>query len=308
MATEQPSPTASPVTALAPRARFLSDLRDACERRQAYAAGKLGVCERAILAHPIVIEQQPDPTKRRALELVACYRELKAHGVFPAQPQFYGQWSRFYCQQVAALDSIGVFPQVAEETLGLLRYHRIDTAGAVDYKDQQPDRSSPNAPERCYLSSFADRDVLLICPFAEFLAERATKTTFERVWAKTGKRWFDPRTVQALELPYGFATTTRAQYETTFELLEDAKRQVADRTFDVALIATGGLGIPLAAFVKQQGRIAISLGGHLQVLFGVLGARWRLNPRWRERYFNEAWVDLPPRYHPVANDSTENYW
>jgi hypothetical protein len=304
----QPPATTAASTALVPRERFLSDLRDACEHPRAYAAGKLGGTERAALAHPIVLELQPDATKRTAFELVTCYRALKASGLFPAEPQFYGKWSRFYCEQVAALDSIGVSTQLKEESLALLRYHLINSAGAIDYKHHQPDRSSTSASERCYLSFFADRDVLLICLFAEFLAERATKTTFERVWAKTDKRWFHPRTVQALELPYGFAATTQARYETAFELLEDVKRQVAGCTFDVALIAAGCFGIPLAAFVKQQGRIAISLGGHLQVLFGVLGARWRSNPRWRARYFNEAWVDLPERYHPAENESSENYW
>lgn len=293
---------------LVPRERFLSELRDACEHRRPYAAGKLGVTERAALAHPIVLELEPDPTKRRAYELVTCHRALKASGLFPAEPQFYGQWSRFYREQVAALNSIGIYPEVAGETLALLRHHGIESTAATDHKNHQPDRSSPSAPERCYLRSFADQDVLLICPFAEFLAQRATNTTFERVWAKTGKRWFYPRTVQALELPYGFAAATQARYETAFDLLEDVKRQVEGHTFDVALIAAGCLGIPLAAFVKQRGAIGISIGGHLQVLFGVLGARWRSNPRWRARYFNEAWVDLPERYHPAENESTENYW
>lgn len=297
-----------PVTELAPCERFLSELREACEQRTGYAAGKLAVCERGYLAHRVMLEQERDPRSRRAFELVSAYRALKAHGVFPAEPVFYREWAAFYAQQVSALDSIGVFRKNEAESMALLRCHSIDTQRTVDYKCQEPDRSTPASPKRCYLSFFADRDVLLVCPFAEFLAHRATKETFERVWAKTGKRWFEPRTVQALELPYGFASETHTRYHTAFDLLDEVQRQISRRTFDVALIAAAGFGIPLAASIKQQGRIAISLGGHLQVLFGVLGDRWRSRQSWRERYFNDSWVDLPPRYTPVANESSENYW
>jgi hypothetical protein len=128
------------------------------------------------------------------------------------------------------------------------------------------------------------------------------------VWAKIGKPWFQPRSVQALELPYGYARATHARYGTAFDLLAETVDEVGRRRFDVALIAAGGLAIPLATAIKDQGRIAISLGGHLQVLFGVLGARWRDKRSWQERYFNDAWVDVPERYRPDYAETGENYW
>ena len=78
----------------------------------------------------------------------------------------------------------------------------------------------------------------------------------------------------------------------------------------MALIAAGGLGLPLAGFVKKLGRVGISLGGHLQVLFGVNGNRWRDRVSWQQRYFNEWWVDLPATYRPSAPVVTDDaaYW
>ena len=68
--------------------------------------------------------------------------------------------------------------------------------------------------------------------------------------------------------------------------------------FDVALIGAGALGIPLATHIKSLDKIGLSLGGHLQVIFGVSGARWKNDPEWVNGYLNQYWVDVPPNYHP----------
>ena len=82
------------------------------------------------------------------------------------------------------------------------------------------------------------------------------------------------------------------------ELRRHIDDELGRRDFDVALIATGGLGIPIAARVKALGKVGISLGGHRQVLFGVLGKRWRDRSDWQTASFNDAWVDLPASYRP----------
>ena len=68
----------------------------------------------------------------------------------------------------------------------------------------------------------------------------------------------------------------------------------------------GIAAIPLAAAVKRLGRVAIDLGGHLQVLFGVLGKRWRASPAWMETYVNEQWMDMPARYRPTVTGVCDN--
>jgi hypothetical protein len=290
------------------RERFVDEVGNACERRIGYAAGKLARAEREWLRWPILLERERDARRRRAIELAMAHRSLRGCGVFPADPEFYRSWVTRYTEDVAQLDSIGIMPSGLGETRALLEFHGLDSSRMIAYKDQQPDRSSPSVESRCYLPAFRDRNLLLICPFGEFLAARATRATFEAAWAKTGKRWFAPRSVEGLEFPYGFDPATQQRFGTALDLLEHLKVELLERQFDVALIAAGGLGIPLASFVKRQGRVGLSLGGHLQVLFGVLGARWRNKESWRRRYFNEAWVDLPARYVPDREQTFENYW
>lgn len=119
------------------------------------------------------------------------------------------------------------------------------------------------------------------------------------MWSRIGKRWFFPARVAAVEFPYAFEAETRTRFRTVLELRDHICARIDAIDFDVALIAAGGLGIPLAAHIKRSGRVALSLGGHLQVLFGVLGERWRHRESWRRRYFNESWIDLPERYKPA---------
>jgi hypothetical protein len=288
--------------------RFVADVRDACASATGYAAGKLGNSERAVLQYPIAVARVTDARKLRAFEMATAVKFLRHAGVFPADPGFYPRWAEVLADHVGNLDSIGLFPDAFGEELEFLRFHGLDPHRAILGGDQQPDRSVPSDEDNCYLPALAGRDVLLVCPFAGLLAARATKETFEAVWAKTGKPWFEPRSVQALEFPYGFTPATRERYASALDLLAEIAEQVESMSFDVALIAAGGLGIPLASLVKSLDRVGISLGGHLQILFGVLGARWRSNERWRRRYFNDAWIDMPARYAPDPRDTDANYW
>ena len=43
------------------------------------------------------------------------------------------------------------------------------------------------------------------------------------------------------------------------------------KNFDVAIIGCGAYGFPLAAKLKQAGKIVIHLGGATQLLFGIIG-------------------------------------
>jgi len=152
--------------------------------------------------------------------------------------------------------------------------------------------------------------LLLICPFARLLQARATEGDFEAVWAKTGKRWFHPAAVEALEIPYGFEPETQRRYGTTVNLFDNVAGQMSQLSFDVAFVAAAGLAIPLAVAARQLGKIAVDMGGDLQLLVGVIGTRWRNRPKWREKYFNEAWIDMPQQYQPTVADVGQgrDYW
>jgi len=59
-----------------------------------------------------------------------------------------------------------------------------------------------------------------------------------------------------------------------------------------------------------MGKIGIDLGGHLQVVFGVTGKRWRKRETWRTQVFNDYWIDMPAKYKPKEPDVCDSgaYW
>lgn len=290
------------------RADFVARLGAALEAGAGFAAGKLGPSPLHWMAWPLA-----KASARSRLGLRLFEREVRRHaeknsGVYPATPEFLEAWNERYAADVAALDAVGLF--LKGDALERMVVEGYGIANRMHYQDQEPDRSLPDRPERCWLPLLRGRRVLLVCPFASLLAERAREDVFEGVWARTGKRWFHPRSVEALDTPYGFAAETQARYPTAFDLLDAVRSELDRREFDVALVATAGLAIPLCAHVKRRGRVAVDLGGHLQVLFGVIGQRWRRQRVWRESYFTDAWIDMPARLRPVETGVCDDgaYW
>jgi hypothetical protein len=78
--------------------------------------------------------------------------------------------------------------------------------------------------------------------------------------------------------------------------------------FDVALVSCGPWGMPIASYVKSTGKQSIHLGGAQQLLFGIMGNRWRDWPEYKALQ-NEYWIDKIEEK-PKWADKYENgcYW
>lgn len=93
-----------------------------------------------------------------------------------------------------------------------------------------------------------------------------------------------------------FSYLAPSPFRSWSEALEKLATEAQTRKFDVALIGAGAWSLPLAARLKQAGRIAIHLGGETQLVFGIKGQRW-------ESYgiYNEDWV------RPSAEETPKNF-
>ena len=66
----------------------------------------------------------------------------------------------------------------------------------------------------------------------------------------------------------------------TFRVMCD---DISKIDFDIALLGCGGYGLPLCNFIKMNmSKSAIYIGGVLQLLFGVMGERWKNNSMWKD--------------------------
>jgi hypothetical protein len=286
---------------------FVEDVGAAVRDRRPYAAGKIGHSEHVLLMYPLLVEAETDPRRLRAFEISLAPRALRHAGVFPPDPSFYRGFGEQLASDMRALDCLGLFDPGLSTELRIIQGHGFE-GDLIEFTDQEPDRSIPADDTRCYLPSFREARVLLVCPFADLLATRADRETYEEVWSKIGKRWFEPASVESVTFPYGYDLETQRTYGTALNLLEEIDSRIGAQEFDVALIGAGALGIPIAAAVKRQGGLGISLGGHLQVIFGVHGERWLSDPEWRRNYINEFWIRVPEDRAPDMATTEENYW
>jgi hypothetical protein len=229
------------------------------------------------------------------------YHSLQPSALFPASTEFYLRFDEFFVDHLSQLNCLGVFPDLLAR-MAVLRGAFGLTMPWVDYRHQEPDRSSPAREDLCYSPLLEGRRLLLISSCAELLRERARLEVFEAVWARSGKRWFNPAAVLAIEFPYGYSPDTHRLFPDSMALFRHLEERMAATSFDIALIAAGGLGIPLAAAAAKLGGIGLSLGGHLQVLFGVSGKRWLAQSEWHRRHFNDAWIRMPVAYRPPGTD------
>lgn len=146
--------------------------------------------------------------------------------------------------------------------------------------------------------SLKGKKVLVIHPFAPLI---------EKQYLVRNKLFSNPemlpdfnlRTIQAVQSIGGESNG----YKDWFEALHAMEVQMDKEPYDIALIGCGAYGFPLAAYAKETGHQAVHLGGALQLLFGIRGARWE-DPHYNNRYdypslMNEFWVkpgnDLKPK-------------
>ena len=60
-------------------------------------------------------------------------------------------------------------------------------------------------------------------------------------------------------------------------------KDISHLEFDIALLGCGGYGLPLCDFIHtKMNKSAIYVGGGLQLLFGVMGARWENWDDWKK--------------------------
>jgi len=288
------------------KSEFLHDLHHAIERRIGYAAGKIGKTAQYMISYEMILQREINKAKTAEFESRLAFMCLNQQGIFPAENEFLRLYSEFYIKHIRNVDCLGIcyYPGEVE----LLTYYALSNK-LIHYCDQEPDQSSPSNEHSCYLPFFRDRILVIICPFGEILKERATQEIFEGVWSKSGKRWFYPKSVSALEFPYGFSRETQKVYPTVFELFDYITGRLHQIDFDVALIAAAGLAIPIASHIKDMGKVAIDLGGHLQIIFGVVGQRWR-NTDGLKQVLTDHWIDMPAKYKPKETDVCDHgaYW
>lgn len=160
--------------------------------------------------------------------------------------------------------------------------------------------------ENPFTSALEGKRVLVIHPFADSIVNQYEKRTelFPNMPAMLPE--FELHTIKAVQT---IAGEQDDRFKDWFEAVNWMCQETTKVDYDVALIGCGAYGFPLAAFCKQRGKIAIHMGGDLQMQFGIIGARWDDHP-WVKKNVNEAWIRPSEFERPQNADAveTECYW
>ena len=161
-------------------------------------------------------------------------------------------------------------------------------------------------PDSSWTQALKDKRILIIHPF---------KASIEHQLQNKDKVFKDSTLIPEAEYDfivppqaYGGSATWGNSWS---ENLETMKTIINQKEFDVAILGCGAYGLPLGAYIKQLGKIAIHIGGDVQLLFGIMGTRWEGKP-WLEKVYTEHWIRPLPEDRPTHFDQGERgqtpYW
>jgi hypothetical protein len=158
-----------------------------------------------------------------------------------------------------------------------------------------------------------DKKVLLISPFEES-ARYQYENNRERLFANP-KVLPLFKSLHIIRPPQGIGMSSTGGYATWFDAYHDLCSKIREVDFEIAIIGAGAYGLPLAAYVKSIGKQAIHMGGSTQLLFGIKGRRWEVQPNLLYQYkiFNEYWKRIEKDETPKNTNTFENgvqggYW
>lgn len=215
----------------------------------------------------------------------------------------------------------GIFPEDSETAMRFAEdmfdiLPKVDVLGHLGHLDYVKRTFAPSAKiadlhflEPYYQSdpwsrSLKGKRVLVIHPFSESI-----KTQYN----KRNLLFTDPDILPDFELltykPVQSFANERPPFQTWFDALDHMHGEIASFEFDVALIGAGAYGLPLATRIKENGQVAIHMGGATQILFGIRGRRWDNHP-FISKLFNEHWVRPLSEETPKDSQLVENgcYW
>ena len=221
-------------------------------------------------------------------------------GFFSATPELLKRFSEMMIEDMPLIDILASW-RFEEEYFS----KELQNAYKIDFEPYNPFWS--DVP---WTAALENKKVLVVHPFAE---------TIQKQYLRKELIHKDPRVLPTFDLQTIKAIQTignqgDGRFETWFDALEFMKSEIDKRDYDVCLLGCGAYGMPLAAHVKRSGKKAVHLGGSLQLLFGIRGARWE-NSNYNATYnysklMNDFWVKPSATETPSKAQQVEEgcYW
>lgn len=183
----------------------------------------------------------------------------------------------------------------------------VHTSCPKDMKLIRLGQLEPLLYENPWTMELEGKTVLLVNPFVDTMLEQ-----YPHMDEIFPNRKVLPKNITFKTLKAVWFTGRNDDFDTWFDALNYMYEEIMKLDFDIALLSCSAFGYNLAPMLKRAGRQAIQMGGSMQLLFGIWGARWDDYPPYLPLK-NEHWVRPPKTEAPKdqkGKDELDNscYW
>lgn len=210
----------------------------------------------------------------------ALKRLKTSSGVFPEDELTYLKFADIYIKALENADLNAYWGSVLMEEYMIGKHMKKDCS---QYAMRALEPFQYDEPWTLVLDG---RDVLVVHPFKELIESQYKQR--DKIF--TGKKVLPECNLRAVKAIQSSGGTVPQEYANWNEALDALYEQCMEQDFQVALLACGSYAVPLGDRLKNAGKQVIILGGMMQLMFGIKGARWEASRPDIVGLYNDAWV------------------
>ena len=264
-------------------------LRHHLKNNKPFAAGKIGGTELKLLYTQFTGQMIPPDLKEEAENV---------SGLVPTNKDTLEWFSTTFLESLSRMDLLckwsAIIPQLEERLINeKTKAYTTPLQHIEPYFFDNP-----------WTECLEGKKVLIFSPFADSIDKNFPK--LDKIWDNKIKPNFD---IIPYRYPTSITITKDSKLKSAKEIYDKFKAIIHTEDFDVGIFGTGYTGLLFASECKVIGKAGIHLGGATQMLFGVLGNRWKAIKEF-EPFINEHWTtptkDETPERVSVVEDAC--YW
>ncbi len=232
-------------------------------------------------------------------------------GIFPRTGPSIATWIRQYGDAVESADCMAT---AWYKPLAAAEWRHLDSVNPTSLRI--PLRSLEPyycAPIDRWTRALEGQRVCVVSSFAETMQQQVTLA--DAIWKEDWETLLPSTTTWSFVRSYYSPVTAKgfcawpAGIESWKDAVDDLESRILATKSKIVLLGCGGLAMPLAHRLKEQGCVAIVMGGAIQVLFGIQGRRWANHPV-ISGFWNAAWCSPSPSEIPGGASAIEGgcYW
>ena len=222
-------------------------------------------------------------------------------GFFPEEKEAAIQYVELMKKAVSCSDYLGIWYMPFEDYYIKKYAQKSVSLTHLDYLEPWL------CPEQPWSVALEGKKVLVIHPFSETIKYQYARR--EKLFPGTDiLPKFHLETLRAVQT---VGKEVDRRFENWFQALAWMYEETLKIEFDIAIIGCGAYGLPLAAMLKNAGKMVIHLAGATQILFGIKGTRWEQETySYVRSFYNEYWIKPLPIDTPDSAASVEDnsYW